>query len=249
VRIVIARCSVEYSGRLSASLPPATRLLLVKADGSVLVHADGGAYRPLNWMSAPCTLEDTPLDDGGTAAVWQVRNRSGEQMTVQLEEIFSDVIHELGPDPGLVKDGVERQLQLLLAEHCDVLGEGWSLIKREYPTDIGPVDLMCRDASGALVAVEIKRRGEIDGSCPNEPTASYVAVEIKRKATLQAVEQISRYLERLKLDPFLQPVRGAIAALEIPPQVRVLAESRGISCHVVNLDELRGIEPKVPTLF
>jgi RecB family endonuclease NucS len=221
VRVVIARCSVEYTGRLSASLPPATRLLLVKADGSVLVHADGGAYRPLNWMSAPCTLQET-ID--GSGAVWQVTNRSGESMVVQLEEIFHDSLHELGPDPGLVKDGVERQLQLLLAEQCHVLGDGWTLIKREYPTDIGPVDLLCRDAAGGLVAVEIKRRGEIDG-----------------------VEQLTRYLRRL--EPMHQGITGVLAAQEFKPQAKVLAAERGIRCVKLDYDELRGMEPSIPTLF
>ena len=213
VRVVIARCSVEYAGRLSASLPPATRLLLVKADGSVLVHADGGAYRPLNWMSAPCSLLET-ID--GSGAVWQVTNRSGESMVVVLEEIFHDSLHELGPDPGLVKDGVERQLQLLLAEQCQVLGDGWTLIKREYPTDIGPVDLLCRDGDGRAVVVEIKRVGEIAG-----------------------VEQLVRYQERLDLDTRLAPTRGMFVATRIKPQARVFATSRGIDCVEVALDDLR----------
>ena len=189
MRLVIARCSVDYIGRLTAHLPLATRLLLVKADGSVLVHADGGAYRPLNWMSAPCSLQETVE---GSGAVWQVTNRTGESMVVQLEEILSDSLHELGPDPGLVKDGVERQLQLLLAEQCHVLGEGWTLIRREYPTDIGPVDLLCRDADGRAIAVEIKRRGEIDG-----------------------VEQLTRYLEFLNRDPMLRPVAGMFVAMAV----------------------------------
>ena len=156
MRLVIARCSVDYTGRLSAHLPLATRLLLVKADGSVLVHSDGGAYKPLNWMSAPCTLVQEP-------DAWRVSNRTGESMTIHIEEILHDSSHDLGVDPGLVKDGVERHLQELLADRCTVLGDGWSLVRREYPTDIGPVDLLCRDDQGAYVAVEIKRRGEIDG--------------------------------------------------------------------------------------
>ena len=218
---MIARCSVEYTGRLSASLPPATRLLLVKADGSVLVHADGGAYRPLNWMSAPCTLQETDTDAG---VIWQVANRAGESMVVTIEDVLHDSQHELGPDPGLVKDGVERQLQLLLAEQCHVLGEGWTLIKREYPTDIGPVDLLCRDASGRYVAVEIKRRGEIDG-----------------------VEQLTRYLRRL--EPAHTGITGVLAAQEFKPQAKVLAAERGIRCVKLDYDELRGMEPAIPTLF
>ena len=193
VRLVIARCSVAYAGRLTAHLPSATRLLLVKADGSVSIHADGGAYKPLNWMSPPCTLRE---EDGR----WTVTNKAGEQLVITIEEVLHDSSHELGVDPGLLKDGVEAHLQALLAEHCEVLGAGWTLIRREYPTDIGPVDLLCRDADGGTVAVEIKRRGEIDG-----------------------VEQLTRYLERLDRDPLLRPVRGVFAAQQIKPQARVLA--------------------------
>jgi endonuclease len=217
MRLVIARCSVEYTGRLSAHLPMAKRLLLVKADGSVLVHADGGAYKPLNWMSPPCTLVQEPM-------IWRVSNRSGEIMTIRIEEVLHDSSHDLGVDPGLVKDGVERHLQELLAERCQVLGEGWSLIRREYPTDIGPVDLLCRDEQGGYVAVEVKRRGEIDG-----------------------LEQLGRYLERLQ--PSLGAVRGVLAAQAFTQQARTLAAARGIDTVRLDYEALQGIEPSTPTLF
>ncbi len=217
MRLVIARCSVDYSGRLSTHLPLATRLLVVKADGSVLVHADGGGYKPLNWMAAPCTLQD---EEG----CWQVRNRVGETMTITIEEVLHDSSHQLGVDPGLVKDGVEKQLQALLAERCHALRPGLTLLRREYPTDIGPVDLLCRDGDGGYVAVEIKRRGEIDG-----------------------VEQLTRYLGRLQLG--LEGVRGVFAALSFAPQAKVLAAARGIDCVQVDYDALRGIEPDTPQLF
>jgi RecB family endonuclease NucS len=218
MRIVIARCSVDYSGRLDAHLPLATRLLAVKADGTVLVHADSGS-KSLNWMSPPCVLREEP-------GRWTVVNKAGEQLVVTIDEVFSDVSHELGVDPGLQKDGVEAHLQQLLADRCEVLGSGWTLVRREYPTDIGPVDLLCRDAGGAHVAVEIKRRGDIDG-----------------------VEQLARYLERLGRDPLLRPVRGVFAAQEIKPQARVLAAERGIDCLVLDYDELRGLEPDTPRLW
>jgi endonuclease len=210
VRLVIARCSVDYVGRLSAHLPMATRLLIVKADGSVLVHSDGGSYKPLNWMSPPCRLEESP----GT---WRVVNKGGEELRITLEEVLHDSSHELGVDPGLQKDGVEAHLQELLAAQVHLLGEGWRLVRREYPTAIGPVDLMCRDEGSAAVAVEIKRRGEIDG-----------------------VEQLTRYLELLNRDPALSPVRGVFAAQEIRPQARVLAEDRGIRCMTLDYDAMRG---------
>jgi RecB family endonuclease NucS len=219
MRLVIARCSVDYSGRLSAHLPMATRLLVCKADGSVLVHSDAGGYKPLMWMSPPCVLRE---EDGA----WTVTNKAGETLQITIEEILDDARHDLGIDPGLVKDGVEAHLQQLLADRCEVLGPGWTLVRREYPTDIGPVDLLCRDADGAHVAVEIKRRGEIDG-----------------------VEQLVRYLERLDRDPLLRPVRGVFAAQEIKPQARVLAAQRGIDCVVLDYDELRGIEPGTPRLW
>ena len=217
MRLVIARCSVDYAGRLATHLPSAVRLLLVKADGSVLVHADYGGYKPLNWMSAPCTLVQE-------ADAWRVTNRAGETMTISIEEVLHDSVEHLGLDPGLVKDGVERNLQVLLAERCHAIRPGLSLVRREYPTDIGPVDLLCRDEQGGYVAVEVKRRGEIDG-----------------------VEQLSRYLARLQ--PGLERVRGMLVALEFRPQARVLAGERGIDCVQVDYDALRGIESDVLKLF
>ncbi|MFJ8043120.1 endonuclease NucS [Kitasatospora sp. NPDC096147] len=219
MRLVIARCSVDYAGRLSAHLPSATRLILVKADGSVSIHADDRAYKPLNWMSPPCSLKQ----DGD---VWTVTNKAGEKLIITLEEVQHDSSHELGVDPGLVKDGVEAHLQELLADRMEVLGAGWTLVRREYPTAIGPVDLLGRDADGATVAIEIKRRGEIDG-----------------------VEQLTRYLELLNRDPLLAPVRGVFAAQEIKPQARVLATDRGIGCVVLDYDELRGIDDDKLKLF
>jgi RecB family endonuclease NucS len=217
MRLVIARCSVDYAGRLSSTLASATRLLIVKADGAVLVHSDAGGYKPLNWMTAPCLL----IEEEG---VWRVSNKAGETMTIRIEEVFADTRHDLGVDPGLVKDGVERDLQLLLADQCHVLGDGWTLVSREYPTDIGPVDLLCRDHEGAYVAVEIKRRGEIDG-----------------------VEQLKRYLERLERS--LGPVAGVLAAQEFKPQAKVLAADRGIRCVQLDYDALRGMESPNLKLF
>ncbi len=219
MRLVIARCSVDYVGRLSAHLPMATRLLMVKADGSVSIHADDRAYKPLNWMSPPCRLEEA---DG----VWRVVNKAGEELRITLEQILHDTTHELGVDPGLVKDGVEAHLQELLAASPHVFGEGFSLVRREYPTAIGPVDLLCRDGAGTHVAVEVKRRGEIDG-----------------------VEQLTRYLELLGRDPLLAPVSGIFAAQEIKPQARVLAQDRGIRCVVVDYDVLRGVDNSEDRLF
>ncbi|WP_354642353.1 endonuclease NucS [Kitasatospora camelliae] len=219
MRLVIARCSVDYAGRLSAHLPSATRLILVKADGSVSIHADDRAYKPLNWMSPPCSLKEA---DG----TWTVINKAGEKLIISLEEVLHDSSHELGVDPGLVKDGVEAHLQELLADRMEVLGAGWQLIRREYPTAIGPVDILCRDGDGTTVAVEIKRRGEIDG-----------------------VEQLTRYLELLNRDPLLAPVKGVFAAQEIKPQARVLAGDRGIGCVVLDYDELRGIDDDKLKLF
>jgi RecB family endonuclease NucS len=218
VRLVIARCTVDYAGRLDAHLPLATRLLMVKADGTILIHSDAGS-KALNWMSPPCSFAEEP----GT---WTVRNKAGESLRIDIEEVVSDTTVELGVDPGLVKDGVEAHLQALLAEQCESLEPGLRLVRREYPTDIGPVDLLCRDVEGATVAVEIKRRGEIDG-----------------------VEQLARYLERLDRDPLLRPVRGVLAAQEIKPQARVIAAQRGITCCVVDYDALRGLEPATPRLF
>ncbi len=219
MRLVIAHCSVDYLGRLTAHLPLARRLLMVKADGSVLVHSDGGSYKPLNWMSPPCALVESETS-------WTVTNKAGEQLVITIASIEHDSAHDLGVDPGLVKDGVEAQLQKLLAEHITTLGEGYRLVRREFPTAIGPVDILCRDASGVAVAVEIKRRGEIDG-----------------------VEQLTRYLELLNRDPQLAPVRGVFAAQEIKPQARTLAEDRGISCVVLDYDALRGIDDPSQRLF
>jgi RecB family endonuclease NucS len=245
VRLVIARCSVDYDGRLTAHLPSALRLLIVKADGSVLVHSDGGSYKPLNWMSPPCRLTQQPDK-------WTVTNKAGEMLTITIEETLSDSSVNLGVDPGLVKDGVEAHLQELLAEQLHILGDGWRLVRREYPTPIGPVDIMCRDADGGHVAIEIKRRGEIDESGLAEgaasPGAVHVAVEVKRVAGIDAVEQLTRYLELLNRDPLLRPVKGVLAAQSIRPQARTLAEDRGIRCVVLDYDRMRGIEPE-NTLF
>ena len=224
MRLVIARCQVDYAGRLTAHLPMATRLILVKADGSVSVHADDRAYKPLNWMSPPCLLQEGAGDDGHQE--WTVTGKDGDTLRILVEEVLHDSSHDLGVDPGLQKDGVEKHLQELLAEHPSSLGDGLSLVRREYPTAIGPVDLLCRDAEGASVAVEVKRRGEIDG-----------------------VEQLTRYLELLNRDPLLAPVRGLFAAQEIKPQARVLAGDRGIGCVVVDYDALRGIDDPSSRLF
>ena len=246
MRLVIARCSVDYVGRLTAHLPMAARLLLVKADGSVSVHADDRAYKPLNWMSPPCSLRE----EHGR---WTVTNRAGEQLVITIEEMLHDSRHELGVDPGLRKDGVEAHLQQLLAEHIEALGHGYRFVRREHMTAIGPVDILCRDAAGLTVAVEIKRRGEIDGANTTKSTAfgqgQYVAVEIKRRAGIDAVEQLSRYLVLLNRDPVLAPVRGVLAALSIAPQARTLAEDRGIRCVVLDYDGLRGMPSKEMTLF
>ncbi len=219
VRLVIARCSVDYIGRLTAHLPPATRLVMVKADGSVSIHADDRAYKPLNWMSPPCRIEEAP-------GVWRVVNRAGEELRITLEEIFQDSSYELGVDPGLTKDGVEAHLQELLAAGPAALGTGFTLVRREYPTAIGPVDLLCRDGVGVAVAVEVKRRGEI-----------------------ASVEQLSRYLDLLNRDPLLAPVSGILAGQEIKPQARTLAEDRGIRCVVLDYNALRGVERDEMTLF
>ena len=219
MRLVIARCSVDYDGRLSAHLPMATRLIMVKADGCVAIHADGGAYKPLNWMNAPNRLAE---EEGR----WVVTNPKGETLTITLDDVIHDTAHELGVDPGLQKDGVEAHLQELLASDPRSIADGLKLVRREFPTDIGPVDLLCRDGEGGAVAIEVKRRGEIDG-----------------------VEQLVRYLERLDLDPTLRPVRGIFVAQVIKPQAKVLAEARGIACVEVDYDELRGIESDVLKLF
>jgi endonuclease len=219
VRLVIARCSVDYSGRLDAHLPEATRLIMVKADGCVAIHADGGAYKPLNWMNAPNTL----VDHGDH---WVVTNPKQETLTISLHEVLSDVSEELGEDPGLQKDGVEAHLQELLAASPHAIEEGLTLVRREYPTAIGPIDLVCRDTSDTVVAVEVKRRGEIDG-----------------------VEQLTRYIERLKLDSSLGEIRGVFVAQVVKPQAKVLAESRGFRWVEVDYDELRGMRPDDLRLF
>lgn len=237
VRLVIGECQVDYGGRLTAHLPMARRLIMVKADGSVSVHADDRAYKPLNWMSPPCTL--TVLEPGeanlsATAEdideritqVWLVRARSGDTLQISLGAVELDQTFDLGPDPGLRKDGVEAHLQALLAENPDTFGAGWSLVRREYMTAIGPVDLLCRDEAGGYVAVEVKRRGEIDG-----------------------VEQLTRYLELMNRDPLLGGVRGVFAAQQIKPQARTLANDRGIRCVVVDYDALRGLDHAEDRLF
>ncbi len=222
MRLVIATCSVDYAGRLSSHLPSAMRLLLVKADGSVSIHADDRAYKPLNWMSPPCTLTESHDDQ----LVWTVTNKAGEKLIITMHEVHHDSSHELGIDPGLQKDGVEAHLQELLAMHLDTFGPDLTLVRREYPTPIGPVDIVCRDAEGKTIAIEIKRRGEIDG-----------------------VEQLTRYLDLLNRDPLIAPVRGIYAAQEIKPQARTLAQDRGIECVVVDYDVLRGIEDPSLRLF
>jgi endonuclease len=224
VRLVIAKCQVDYAGRLTAHLPLATRLILVKNDGSVLIHSDGGSYKPLNWMSPPCRVVEGTSDEGHVE--WTVTGKDDDTLRILLTEITHDMSHDLGVDPGLQKDGVEKHLQELLAEHPATLAEGLTLVRREYPTAIGPVDLMCRDAEGASVAVEIKRRGDIDG-----------------------VEQLTRYLDLLNRDPKLRPVRGIFAAQEIKPQARVLAQDRGIVCAVVDYNALRGMDDPTARLF
>ena len=253
MRLVIATCSVDYVGRLTAHLPKATRLLMVKADGSVSVHADDRAYKPLNWMTPPCTLtvhpitiddSDAGLTDGSSVdnseeqgtdgsdqtgheeELWVVENKKGEQLRITVHDKISDTTYDLGEDPGLTKDGVEAHLQELLSQHPEALGEGFTLVRREYPTPIGPVDILTRDASGKTVAVEVKRRGGIDG-----------------------VEQLTRYVELLNRDEILAPVKGLFAAQEIKPQARTLAEDRGFTCVTVDYDELRGTPSQELRLF
>jgi endonuclease len=256
VRLVIARCQVDYTGRLTAHLPMATRLILIKSDGSVSIHADDRAYKPLNWMSPPCSLVELDVPDHHSvpgaeslSALWEVRGRDGDTLQIWLAEVYHDSSHELGVDPGLQKDGVEAHLQALLAEHPEALAPGLSLVRREHPTPIGPVDLLCRDTAGAHVAVEIKRRGEIDGAKHGLTNARHWAVEVKRVAGLDAVEQLTRYVELLNRDPLLAPVGGILAAQTIKPQARTLAEDRGLRCVVVNYDALRGLDSSELTLF
>ncbi len=228
MRLLIAQCQVDYAGRLTAHLPMATRLILVKADGSVSIHADDRAYKPLNWMSPPCTITVTHAGDDGLAVseVWEVRGRDGDTLQISIGEVFHDSEHDLGIDPGLQKDGVEAHLQALLAENPSTFGTGWTLVRREHPTAIGPVDLLLRDPSGGYVAVEVKRRGDIDG-----------------------VEQLTRYLDLLNRDPHLAPVSGLFVAQQIRPQARTLAGDRGIACVTVDYDALRGLDNAEDRLF
>ncbi len=231
MRLIVARCSVDYAGRLSAHLPLATRLLLLKGDGSVLIHSDSLSYKPLNWMSPPCTIVEMEPDEeqvtAGVTAVWRVSQaKTADLLVISIHEVLHDSSHELGADPGLRKDGVEADLQRLLAEQVEILGPGTRLVRREYPTAIGPVDLLVADGDGRHVAVEVKRRGGIDG-----------------------VEQLSRYLELLGRDPLLAPVRGVFAAQEIAPQARTLAEDRGIACVVLDYDAMRGLGERPDRLF
>ena len=236
MRLVIARCQVDYAGKLTAHLPMAPRLLVVKADGSVSVHADDKAYKPLNWMSAPCTLTvrvasdelavaTTDIDEA-VCEMWEVRNTSGDTLQIAIVEVLHDSSHDLGLDPGLQKDGVEKHLQALLAENPSALGEGWTLVQREYYTPIGPVDLVCRDADGHYVAIEVKRRGEIDG-----------------------VEQLTRYLELMRREPRFASLRGVLAAQQVKPQARVLAADRGIAVVTVDYNVLRGLDNSEDRLF
>ncbi len=256
MRLVIARCQVDYAGRLTAHLPMATRLILIKSDGSVSIHADDRAYKPLNWMSPPCSLvelgpreldHDSALGGEPLSARWEVRGRDGDTLQIGLAEVFHDSSHELGIDPGLQKDGVEAHLQELLAEHPEALAPGLSLVRREHPTPIGPVDLLCRNAAGAYVAVELRRHGETDGV--EQLRTKHVAVEVKRKANIDAVEQLTRYLELLNRDPLLKPVRGILAAQSIAPQARTLAGDRGIEVKLVDYDALRGLDDPSMRLF
>ncbi|GAB3265667.1 endonuclease [Arthrobacter pigmenti] len=231
MRLVIAQCSVDYIGRLRAHLPLATRLLLMKADGSVLVHSDGGSYKPLNWMSPPATVRVAEPEEAGSELgvkeVWTVQSsKSDDHLIINIHEQLHDSEHELGVDPGLVKDGVESDLQRLLAEQITTLGPGYTLVRREYMTAIGPVDILARDPDGGTVAIELKRRGDIDG-----------------------VEQLTRYLELLNRDPLMAPVRGVFAAQQIKPQAKTLAKDRGISCLTLDYDAMRGVDDKDSRLF
>ena len=231
MRIVVADCSVDYAGRLSAHLPVANRLILLKADGSISIHADDRAYKPLNWMNPPCTItmrdaDPAAEDESGLEQVWTVQNKDDDRLIISIAEVLHDSSHELGIDPGLVKDGVEAHLQALLADNPDTFGAGWTLVRREHMTAIGPVDILFRDETGAHVAVEVKRRGEIDG-----------------------VEQLSRYLELLNADPHLRPVQGVFAAQRIKPQAKVVAAARGITCVTVDYDALRGLDDAEDRLF
>lgn len=235
MRLVIADCQVDYAGKLTAHLPMSKRLIMIKADGSVSIHADDRAYKPLNWLSAPCTMSvSDPKDDEQAAAqmnksvneIWTISSNYGDTLKIGVGEIYLDESVELGIDPGLQKDGVEAHLQALLAENPETFGEGWTTVRREYPTAIGPVDLLCRNSEGAYVAVEVKRRGEIDG-----------------------VEQLTRYLELMNRDPLLGEVKGVFAAQLIKPQAVTLAQDRGIKCVTVDYDALRGMDHSEDRLF
>lgn len=233
MRLVVARCTVDYSGRLTAHLPLALRVLMLKADGSVLVHSDGGSYKPLNWMSPPASTtvaEATGQQaEEGMTQVWTVTAaKSDDRLVIGIHEIVEDVTVDLGIDPGLVKDGVEAHLQELLADQVDLIGPGHTLVRREFPTAIGPVDLMVRPPAGA---------------------AKHIAVEIKRRATIDAVEQLTRYLDLLNRDPLLAPVRGILAAQAIAPQARTLATDRGIDCLLLDYDAMRGVDDPDSRLF
>ncbi|MDY5129447.1 endonuclease NucS [Actinotignum urinale] len=231
MRLIFTRCSVDYSGRLDAHLEVADRLIMIKADGSVLVHADTGSYKPLNWMMAPNVMSEREPSqdelDAGITSVWEVRNtKTDDKLVICIYEIYDDIARDLGIEPGLVKNGVEAHLQKLLAEQVDRVEKGAQLVRREYPTAIGPVDLMVQDSRGGFIAVEIKRRGEIDG-----------------------VEQLTRYMELLGRDPLLQPIRGVFAAQEIKPQARTLAEDRGLECLILDYDDMRGLDNVEDRLF
>lgn len=231
MRIVIAKCSVNYAGRLSAHLPQADRVIMLKGDGAVLIHSDGGSYKPLNWMSPPCSIsvaEATEEEaEAGIREVWTVRaTKTDDRLIISIFEMYDDISRDLGTDPGLIKDGVEAHLQALLAAQIDTLGEGHTLVRREYPTAVGPVDILAKDGDGQAVAVEIKRRGDIDG-----------------------VEQLTRYLELLNRDPLLAPVRGVFAAQVIKPQAKTLAQDRGIECVTLDYDALRGLDDAESRLF
>jgi RecB family endonuclease NucS len=222
VRLVVARCEVRYTGRLNALLPEATRLLVFKSDGSVLVHSDVGGFKPLNWMTPPTVIEEAP----GRIVVRKRAGRSEDRLEIRVAEVLSDVSHEMGEAAGIEKDGVEAHLQEELAAQPEALGEELRLVRREWPTDIGPVDLMCRDADGG-----------------------WVAVEVKRVATIEAVEQLGRYLERIRVDPTAEDCRGVLAALQVKPQARTLAGARGIRCVEVDFEVLRGEREPDLTLF
>jgi RecB family endonuclease NucS len=230
VRVVIAHCSVDYSGRLTAHLPPATRLLIHKNDGSVLIHSDGGSYKPLNWMAPPCSLTTMEPDPeqltAGVKEIWRVTHqKTADLLVVSIYDIVTEIHHPLGDDPGLIKDGVEAQLQVLVAAQLNVIGDDMTLIRREFPTAIGPVDILAKDSKGT-VAIEIKRRGDIDG-----------------------VEQLTRYLELLNRDSSLSPVRGIFAAQDIAPQAKTLAKDRNIECVTLDYDALRGVDDLGNRLF